>query len=181
MILVFGSHGKTGRLLMDMLDGARGFVGDVLDAPAVDAAMEGASAVVSLIGPTRGDRPCAKGTANILASMKKHGVRRFVCVTGAMIGHDKLGLAYRLISSQVPDEHMEDRREQERIVKESGLDWTLVRPTRLTDGEESKSLRAGDDFTVHAFDHVPRANVARFIANALFERQTIGKAYTLTI
>jgi uncharacterized protein YbjT (DUF2867 family) len=114
--------------------------------------------------------------------MRKAGVRRLVCVTGAIIGHphEKLGLVYRLIERHVPADDLADRRAEEDVVMQSGLDWTLVRPTRLTDAPAAASIRAGDDFVVTALAHVPRANVARFLVASLDDPTTIGRAFTLT-
>ena len=62
--------------------------GNALDPEAVEAAVEGQDAVLSALG-TRSRKPTtlfSASTANLVAAMKKHGVRRLVCLT-------ELGLA----------------------------------------------------------------------------------------
>jgi uncharacterized protein YbjT (DUF2867 family) len=201
-VLVVGASGKTGRLVVDALL-ARGrrvrafarhasllasrellerFDGDVLEEAAVTAAMRGVTQVISILGPSQGSAVdlCARGTRNVIAAMRAQGAKRLVCVTGAMIGlpHDRLGLVYRLIESHVPAEALADRRLQEELVQKSGLDWTLIRPTRLTDPAESGVLRSGE-FVVGAMAHVPRGDVARFAVDALDLPERIAGAFTL--
>lgn len=119
--------------------------------------------------------------AHIIEAMKSHGVRRLVQVTGAMIGHPhyKFGLVYRVLLSLVPKQALEDRREQERLVRTSGLDWTIVRPTRLTDGPALGKWRDGGSEVIGAFAHISRADVAEAMLRAVVDVSTIGRALTL--
>ena len=61
------------------------FQGDAMDVDAVEKAIAGQEAVVSTLGPTRPPVPHMMETSarNIVAGMKKHGVRRIVSTTGA--------------------------------------------------------------------------------------------------
>jgi len=54
--------------------------GELSDQAAIEHAVNGADAVISVLGP-RGSsegKPITKGTQNILEAMKKYGVRRFI-------------------------------------------------------------------------------------------------------
>ena len=186
-LLVIGAHHGVGAQAV-RLARARGmevtpFEGDVLDAQAVAAAIAGQDAVISTLGPRKGSARdlCSRGTQNIVAAMKTHGVQRLVQVTGAMIGHPRhrLGLVYRMICAMVPDEQLADRRLQERLVMESGLSWTLVRPTRLTDAPARGAWRDGEGERVGAFAHIARADVADALVRAVASAGSSGSKWTL--
>jgi uncharacterized protein YbjT (DUF2867 family) len=204
VVLVVGASGPLGRAVVDALlaRGARvrAFArhastipprealervdGSALDSSAIASVMVGVGSVVCVLGPTKTSEPdvCGRGTERLVRAMREHHVSRLVCVTGAMIGHprERLGRVYRFIASRVPAPAMEDRRAQETVVRESGLEWTLVRPTRLTNGPRTGRILAGDDFRIGALAHVSRADVAAFVADVLARPDTIGRAYALT-
>ena len=101
--VIFGASGPTGRLLVDQaivaghtvtavmrnpqsIEGATVVRGDVLDPEDVLAAVEGADAVLSSLGVPFGRKPIdtySRGTANIIAAMKEHGVRRLVLTSSS--------------------------------------------------------------------------------------------------
>lgn len=186
-VLVVGAHHGVGahvvRIARERGMDVTPFDGDVLDAEAVARAVGGQEAVISTLGPRKGSAPdlCSRGTRNIVSAMEATGVDRLVQVTGAMIGHPrkKLGLLYRGILALVPKEQIEDRRLQERIVVDSGLDWTLVRPTRLTDEPPRGRWRDADDAHVGALAHIARADVAEALVRALERDDAVGCAWTL--
>lgn len=186
-VLVVGAHHGVGAHVVRIAS-ARGFDvtafdGDVLDVASVAQAITGKDAVVSTLGPRRGSPPdlCARGTRILVDAMNAQGVRRIVQVTGAMIGHPHahLGRLYRFLAARVPPEAMRDRRAQERIVVESDLDWTIVRPTRLTNGRPRGVWRDGEDDRVGALARISRADVADAIMRALARPATIRRAWTL--
>ena len=114
--------------------------GDVLDPAAVEAAVAGQEAVISALGHKRWMIPTdilSTGTANVLAAMARHGVRRFVCVTSLGVGDSwwRMGLYYTLfVLPVILQFYFWDKHRQEKIVRASGLDWTIVRPGALTHG-----------------------------------------------
>lgn len=186
-VLVIGAHHGVGahvvRLARERNMTPTSFEGDVLDADAVARAVAGVDAVISTLGPRKGSAAdlCSRGTRNVVTAMKANGVRRLVQVTGAMIGHpkDKLGLVYGMIAAMVPEEQLRDRRLQEQIVTDSGLDWTLVRPTRLTDDPPRGRWRDADDARIGAFAKIARADVADAIVRAVQSADAVGRAWTL--
>lgn len=186
-VLVLGAHHGVGahvvRLARERGISVTEFQGDVLDAALVARSVTGHDAVLSTLGPREDSARdlCSRGTGHVVAAMKALGVRRLVQVTGAMIGHphEKLGLVYRAIEAMVPEEKLEDRRTQERLVTESGLEWTLVRPTRLTDEPARGAWREGEHESVGAMAHIAREDVAAAMLRALDDPTTIGRALTL--
>jgi putative NADH-flavin reductase len=116
--------------------------------------------------------------------METAGVRRLIIVGVAALFPD-IGVFGRLLRSTLLRNVADDSFEMERLVKASGLDWTIVRPPRLTNGPRRERYGL-------AVDHLPsgasgnaiisRADVAHFMLNELENpahiRQVVGVAYT---
>jgi putative NADH-flavin reductase len=124
--------------------------GDVQDAEAVGLAIEGADAVLSVLGPTSNE-PVYKvstGMANVLAAMEQHGVRRLIQSVGAGVGdpRDKPGLLDRVIkaSLKLASRYVyEDMVRVAEMIRASDLDWTLVRVPMLTDDPPAGEVKIG--------------------------------------
>ncbi len=196
-LIVFGASGRTGRRILQqaaatdevtaferterVLPAHRLFVGDALDPDAVGAAMAGQDAVLSALGP-RPDGPqdlCSRAMKLILDAMQARGVRRIVVITGAMIGHphDRLGLAYHVIEkTKRARRAIADGRLEEQELRDSGLDYTIVRPPRLTDEAFTGRYRVGESIEISSFASVSRADVADFMLRAVRTPEWIGRA-----
>lgn len=142
-LCVLGGHGKTGKRVVDAArllgHDVHVLEGDALDPAALSHCIHGAEAVISLLGPISGSVPdfCSRATERVIEVMRAEGVTRLVMVTGAMCGpREELGLLYRTML-RIPSlaRVVEDRARSEKLVKASGLEWTLVRPPRLSDDE----------------------------------------------
>ena len=162
--------------------------GDVLDPAAVETAVAGQAAVVSALGHKRWMFPTrilSAGTANVLAAMARHGARRFVCVTSLGVGDSwwRMGLYYTLfVLPVILQFYFWDKYLQERIVRASGVDWTIVRPGALTNGKARGIWRTGRQignpfWTVR----IARADVARFLLDEMAHphhlRETVAVAW----
>jgi putative NADH-flavin reductase len=152
--------------------------GDVLDYPSVAAAVKGQHAVLSALGHKRWIIPSSilsTGTKNVIRAMEAHGVRRFICETslGVSDSFGRLGIYYTLFTIPVIlFFYFRDKAWQERYIKESSLDWIIVRPGVLTNGGKRgvyrHGLRVGHWlWTVR----ISRADVADFMLNQLTDDQ----------
>ncbi|UWZ84165.1 NAD(P)-dependent oxidoreductase [Occallatibacter riparius] len=206
-LFVLGATGGIGRQLVDQalerhhqvtaflrspqkLGGARDGLtvirGDVRDTDAISAAIAGHDAVLSTLGPPGPARNTitSDGARTTVAAMQTAGVRRLIIVGVAALFPD-IGVFGRLLRNTLLRNVADDSAEMERIVKASGLDWTIVRPPRLTNGPRRERYGL-------AVDHLPkgaganaiisRADVAHFMLNELESpahiRQVVGVAYT---
>ena len=125
------------------------------------------------------------GTRNIVQAMQKLGVKRFICESSLGIGESKgrLGFLYNYILIPLFLRGLfADKEVQEKIIKDSMLDWVIVRPGALTNGPPRGICRAGMDighwfFTVR----ISRADVADFMLKQLTDntylRKTPGVSY----
>ncbi|MEU8285470.1 SDR family oxidoreductase [Micromonospora sp. NPDC048905] len=125
---------------------------DVLNAAAVDAVIAGQQAVISSLGvPYTKEtvRVYSQGAANIIAAMKDHGLRRLVCVTSTgTTGEHAEGETFTFkkiiapILLRMGRTVYDDMARMEKLVEASGLDWTVIRPAGLFDGDVVTDYRA---------------------------------------
>ena len=157
--------------------------GPLSDVQAIAQTLEGADAVSIVIGPRPPYRDvfCATATGLILEAMRRHGITRVVCQTGAMIGDypsnqsSLLKRMAKLFQRQRP-EITRDRVAQERLIRTSGLEWTLIKPPRLTNGPRSKRSKAGAGLKAGLLSSASRADVAAFTLDEVLSPRHIREA-----
>jgi len=201
-ILIIGATGGTGQILLDkaLEQGhqvtalarnpsavasrdyrPRVLQGNALDPEAVEPAVAGQDAMLSALG-TRSRKPTtlfSASTANLIDAMKKHGVRRLVCLTGIGAGDSKGhgGFLYdRFLLPFVVRNQYADKDRQEEIIKRSGLEWVIVRPARLTNEPAKGEYRiflSGDSYRATT---ISREDVAAFMLAQLTEDRYVHHA-----
>ncbi len=202
-LLVIGAGGRTGREVVTQALGhghnVRAFVratqpgithprleifsGDVTSFDDVDAAMDGMDAVVSAIGSGNGRevRVYSEGIANVMHAMAVHGVSKLVAVSagGVFARTDpKLSLGFRAMIATVLAPVYDDLERMEQRIAASGMDWTIVRPSGLSDGEQTGQYRLSlDGSLLPKAGRISRADVAAVLLKAAetnaFSRKTI--------
>ncbi|AJY75362.1 NAD(P)-dependent oxidoreductase [Paenibacillus beijingensis] len=116
--------------------------GDVFDLSSVEQAVAGKDAVLSTLGVPFSRKTItvySEGIANIMRAMNEHGVRRLVCVTSSAVEphYDPEGgfvfekIVQPAITRTIGRTLYDDMRRMETLVKNSNLDWTIVRPSGL--------------------------------------------------
>ena len=195
-VVIVGGHGKIGlrleKLLAERGDSPRGIIRKteqaadleqigaepiVLDIENVDDisdALAGSDAVVFAAGAGPGSGPGRKRTVDYGGAVKlvdgalAKGIRRYVQVSS--------------ISSNRPESWSEQMRpyqeaksEADKVLRESGLDYTIIRPGGLTDDPGTGKVEVGE----LAYGRVTRDDVAAVIAECLVADETIGKEFDL--
>lgn len=189
-IAIFGISGRTGQALTS--DGrARGWTvrgfGRISSVAPVGASVisgafseterlrevvRGADAVYCVFGPRTAHRDvfCATATRAVIDAMEAMACRRLLCLTGAMIGPlASRSLAMSWMAAAFTRRHPAlagDREDQEAAVMASGLEWTVVKPPRLTDGGPRGAVMAGPDVPVGLLSSISRADLARYLLDA---------------
>ncbi|MFD7652483.1 NAD(P)H-binding protein [Actinosynnema sp. NPDC059797] len=197
-VVIAGGHGKialsTQRLLAARGDGATALVrnpdhfddvraagGDpvLCDLEAADVAsvaghLAGADAVLFAAGAGPGSGVARKDTVDRAASAlladaaERAGVRRFVQISSTGIG--------RTTGDEVFDAYLRAKGAAEDDLRERDLDWTILRPGRLTD-DEPTGLVALSEEPVRG--DVPRADVAAVVVAILDRPGTVRRTYEL--
>jgi nucleoside-diphosphate-sugar epimerase len=128
-----------------------------------------------------GVRVCSEGTRNIVDAMTRSGIRRIVVESSASVGESRHTgkFAASLVLWLVLREVMEDKERQEAAVMQSALDFTIVRPPKLTFGPRRSGLRAGEDLRWGLWDKASRADVAAFMLDAIADVGTVRRAITV--
>lgn len=157
--------------------------GDVLDPASLEAAVAGRDAVLCVLGTPSPRRPSTllgDGTSNLVAAMKSAQVPRLICVTLLGTGDSKrnASLFYRHVILRVLAPMVPDKENQERVVRESSLEWVLVRPPRFVSGQgrPPQIIRADDKGRV---GHVSRQQLARVLIDAAERPDYVGQAIAI--
>jgi len=147
--------------------------GNVADADAVSAAVKGHDAVVSALGvgtPLKHDAGVIAGIEHIVRAMEAHGVRRLIYVSfiGVRESRHAVGFILRYVAP-IPLRHeISDHEAKESLVRASELDWTIVRPPKLTMRPRTGTYRTGENIRTSApVPLLSRSDLADFILQEL--------------
>ncbi|MGJ5176826.1 NAD(P)-dependent oxidoreductase [Bradyrhizobium oligotrophicum] len=206
-ILVLGATGGTGRLIVrdalarghrvsalvrspekaGDLQGAQLIVGDARDEATLRKALKGQDAVISSLGtslsPFKGVTTLSTSTRALVKAMKTENVARLVAITGIGAGDSRGhgGFVYdRLILPLLLRNVYADKDRQEAIIRDSGLDWVIVRPAMLNDKPGGQKLRALTDLAGFHGGTIARADVARFVVDQVSDDTFLRRAPLIT-
>ncbi len=199
-ITIFGSTGGTGKELVKQglelgyevtafartsakLDEFKSenlkiIVGDVFNYEDVEKAIIGQDAVLSALGnPTlKVNNTTSEGTRNIVKAMQAAGIKRFICETSLGVGDSKEQAGFfftKIIIPTLLKNAIADKEIQEQIIRESNLDWTIVRPGGLRNSAKTSVYRHGSDESING--QISRADVAEFMLKQISSDEYIRK------
>jgi uncharacterized protein YbjT (DUF2867 family) len=196
-VLVAGGHGQIAQRLLRLLvaDGhtGRGIIRNPDHAPDLERVgaepvlcdlehddprphVSGADAIVFAAGAGPGSGPARKRTVDLGAAVKlidaarELGVARYVIVSS--IGIDEIEHA-----AEGMRPYLEAKAEADEAVRSSGLDWTVVRPGRLTNVPGTGTVDAAPKLGRRG--EVPRDDVALVLLECLRAPNTVGVQFEL--
>jgi putative NADH-flavin reductase len=203
-ITVFGATGGTGKQLVEQALASGNEVvayvrnpsklgivhehlsivqGELSDAALIERAVSGADAVMSVLGPRGGskNKPLTQGMQNIIAAMKKQGVRRLIITStlSAKDPNDKPEFRARVLVGLVKrtmNDAYEDIVSVAEAVRASDLDWTIVRLTMLNNKPKSGKVRAGYIGRDEVGTWISRADIAVFMLNQIEDVKYLRQA-----
>jgi putative NADH-flavin reductase len=162
------------------------------DPAVLEAAVDGADAVLSGLGPRSNSETgvASRGTRAIIEAMQTTGTRRIVVVSAAPIStvpspnrpnppkHDPGdGFFMRHLFSHIGKlalrKHFADLAIMEDMLADSGLDWTVIRPPRLTGKPLTGSYRTAFGQNLRGGFVVSRADVAHLMLRVLEQPETV--------
>ncbi len=202
-LLVIGAAGRTGQAIVEQALALghqvtafvhdrehykepagleRVVAGDIQNPTMVAKAMEGQEAVLDALG---GHLPFLNTTLEtdsariVLDCMRATGVRRLIIVSTIGEGHSIANVHsfYKhLIMPTFLRGAMKDKAGMEAVVEESDLDWIIVRPAGLTNGEAKGDIRIVDPESAEKVSFITRADVAAFMLQQLTSTQYLHQA-----
>lgn len=159
--------------------------GDVHDADAVANTIAGSEAVLSALGARSvlESGLLDQAIANILAGMAKHGVRRLIVLGAAGTGLSSIGreqsflnrIAFAFIATTLLKRPFEDQAAQEHRLEASDVDYTVVRPPRLTNRPHTGRYRIEADALPAMAKGTPQADVADFMLKQLTDDRFVRR------
>lgn len=206
-VVIFGANGKTGLLLVEQAL-AKGnqvvayvrrpesisienpklkiIIGNLDENLKMKDAITGADACVSTLGCgslTKHSPEIINGIKNIISIMKIAKVHRFIYLSSLGAGESiyLIPQPLRFILSNVFLRiTLADHNSNEKLIMNSKLQWTVIRPGSLTDGQITGNLKYGtDDMKLKRISGISRANVASFIIKQLTDTSYYQKAVWL--
>jgi len=147
-----------------------------LDADAIARSISGCNAVVFAAGAGPGSGPARKhtvdygGAVKLIEAAKMNGISRYLMVSA-------MGVRDPAARGEQMRPYYEAKLEADQALEASGLDYTIVRPGRLTDDPGTGLIEAADE--LERSGEIPRDDVAATLAACLDEDNTIGKSFDL--
>jgi putative NADH-flavin reductase len=204
-LAIFGATGKTGiELVKQALDHGHEvtvmvrdpnrlptfskslavFTGDLSQQETVRSTIEGQDAVVCTLGSRelyKNSGLRTRGTRAIIEAMDEVGVKRLVVMSSMGIGEswNNLSLFSKALFKLVMPAAREDHEAQELAIKSSTLDWTIIRPSGLTDDPGVSKYEFGKDLTPKT-SRISRANVADLILKVIESNTHVHEAITIS-
>jgi putative NADH-flavin reductase len=205
-ILIFGASGRTGRealsqglaaghrvtafvrepaKLTAFAEGLTVVTGELADRDAVARAVRGQDAVISTLGVSKALRPdpaVVNGIAQIIDAMQRSAVLRLVYLSfvGVRDSRRYAGGITRHLAARVLRNEIADHERKEELIRQSSLEWTIVRAPKLTTGPPTGAYRSGEQIAAETpLPTLARADVAQFMLGQLTDHAFLHKAPSL--
>jgi putative NADH-flavin reductase len=162
--------------------------GDVMKPASIEEHLKNKDVVVSAIGKNSLKKTTlySQGNRNIIVAMKNAGIKRafFISASGLEVNptHSLLvKFATKFILQAILKNMYADLWVMEKVVKESNINWTIIRPPKLIDSPETGIYRSSVDSYLNNGLKISRADVAHYIVHNLMNtsiyQKTIEIAY----
>jgi putative NADH-flavin reductase len=201
-ILVFGASGKTGQEIVQQglasghhvtaftrnpsklkitNENLRIIQGDITNYQLVEDAVKGQDAVLSALGassPFKFDQAVVDGVANIIKVMQALDVSRFIYMSfiGVKESRSAAGFVIKYIAPKLLSTEIAGHEAREKMITQSQLQWTIVRPPTLTNGKHTGKYKMGENITANGFTvTISRADVADCMLKQLTGKDFLNK------
>ncbi|MDR6967275.1 putative NADH-flavin reductase [Flavobacterium arsenatis] len=160
------------------------FEGDVLNPKNVEAAMQNQEVVLCAIGDGRAGKVRAEGTKNIINAANKLGIKRLVCQTTLGLGSSQGNLNFvwkYIMFGFFLKKAFKDHQLQEDHLFNCSLNYTIVRPSALTDGTITNNYKIGFDGKYNDLTlKISREDVASFMLEQIDKTDYLKKAVSIS-
>ena len=152
--------------------------GNVLNEEDVLKASEGSDVIISALGTDK-TTTLSESTPILIRAMKKHGIKRIITVGTAGILNSRTDPSiYRFESSESKRKTTRAAREHLAVyemLNKSELDWTIICPTYLPEGEARGGYRIEEEYLPENGREISTGDTANFVYQELIEKNHIGK------
>ena len=150
------------------------------DEPVLAEAMRGQNAVISALGrglSFRSEDVMKRSVPVILRTMGQAGVRRLIFTSSFGIGETwrDTPLISRVFIYTLLRGIYADKTLGEALIRQSDRDWTIVHPTKLTDGPRTGTWRSGERLRLSALPKISRGDVGAFLVSQLNDSSYLRK------
>ncbi|HPG88421.1 MAG TPA: SDR family oxidoreductase [Hyphomicrobium sp.] len=158
--------------------------GDALSRSDLENALSGADAVIQSLGVATakdlifGTTLFSSATRILVDAMQASGVKRLIAVTGAGAGNSRgriTPLYDYLLFPVLLQRVYSDKDIAEEAIQKSTLDWTIVRPGMLTNGQATGRYQALPEMKDWRGGAISRADVGTFLITQIADRSMVGK------
>lgn len=154
--------------------------GDVADPGSVVRALEDQDAVLSALGTGKSlghDEVLIAGFRHIIDAMQAPPRPRrliYQSFIGVSESRAAAGWVVRYVARHPLKHQIADHEARERMIADSGLDWTIVRPPTLTNGPRTGRYRSGEEVVARSLlPKLSRADVAAFMLEQLMDTRYV--------
>ena len=159
---------------------------DVMNPTQLAPLVAGRDAVISALGHRGGRGPttvCSDGARSLVAAAGEVGLRRVLLVSvsgGYFEKEDDLVTRWiaKPLLQRILKEGFADAEAMEQTIRASNLDWTLVRPPRLTNGPHTGRYRTGPHGVRRGYT-VARADVADYLLSLIGQAESVRATLTV--
>jgi len=154
--------------------------GDVMYPETFEGYLEHKDAIISALGTNTVNKPTilySEGNKNLLKAMKKEGLRRVFFISASALEISPVlpfyvRFAEKYIVQKLLRHMYDDLRIMENLIKETDIDWTIMRPPRLTDKPVTGEYRFAINSFLKNCLSISRADVAHFMINNITNEAT---------
>lgn len=160
------------------------YKGDVLNVDEVENALKNQDVVLCALGDGKVGKIRALGTKNIIEAMNKTGQKRLICQTTLGMGESYGNLNFiwkHIMFGMLLKRAFQDHQLQEKYILNCNLDYTIVRPSALTDGEITKHYKKGFNGDFKKLNlKISRADVADFMLQQIATTEYLKKPVSIS-
>ncbi|WP_125764082.1 NAD(P)-dependent oxidoreductase [Companilactobacillus hulinensis] len=205
-ILIIGATGQTGRCVIqsaldaghevtafarhteslnELDDQIEIITGDAISTPELEKAMTGKDAVISTLGrgkSTRAHNLFTRAAVSIVNAANHTEVKRLIWMSSFGVGETfkDANVAQKVAYSTMLRNIYTNKADAERIIRLSHLNWTIVYPSALTNGNLTGEYQIGEHLRMSGAPRISRADVADCMINLLKDDEWIHRGIEIT-
>jgi putative NADH-flavin reductase len=159
-------------------------IGDATDSRALENAMAGQEAVLSALGAGNSLRSeiASRAVAALIPAMRARALKRVIFLSAFGVGETfaQASLVQRLMYRTLLRQIFADKAKANAMLQQSGLDWTLVCPTVLTNGARVGTYRVGERLAMTGLPKISRADVASYMLEQLSSAEWVRRTAVIS-